>query len=160
LLTLRDEFMTMLPGAQTSALSEHAFLFEEFVAIEIDAGRWNLDLQPLASEAYVHGHCHQKAFGAMTAVEKTLRLIPGLDVHVIESSCCGMAGSFGYEIDHYDVSMKMAERTLLPAVRTMPEGALLVTDGLSCRHQIEHGTKKRAEHVASVLAAALRQVNP
>jgi len=160
LLTLRDEFLTMLPGAETSALSEHAFLFEEFVAIEIDAGRWTIDLQPLPqSTAYVHGHCHQKAFGAMPAVEKTLRSIPNLEVVVIESSCCGMAGSFGYEVDHYDVSMKMAERTLLPAVRAMPENALLVTDGLSCRHQIEHGADKRGEHVASVLAAALPQKN-
>ena len=156
LLTLRDEFKTMLPGPQSDALAERALLFEEFIASEIDAGTWTLDAQPIPhAAAYVHGHCHQKAFGAMPAVEKTLRLIPGLTVSTIESSCCGMAGTFGYETEHYDISMKMAERTLLPAVRAMPEGALLVTDGLSCRHQIEHGAHKRGEHVATVLASAL-----
>jgi len=99
----------------------------------------------------VHGHCHQKAFGAMTPVLDVLRLIPGAAPTLIESSCCGMAGSFGYEAAHHAVSMQMAELALLPAVRAAP-GALIVADGTSCRHQIADGTGREAMHVARVLA--------
>ncbi len=84
-----------------------------------------------------------------------VQLVPGLSVKVIESSCCGMAGAFGYETHHYEVSMRMAERSLLPAVRAAPNGALIVADGTSCRHQIEDGTKRSAIHVARVLESAL-----
>ncbi|MGZ8268653.1 MAG: heterodisulfide reductase-related iron-sulfur binding cluster, partial [Burkholderiales bacterium] len=106
--------------------------------------------------ALLHGHCHQKAFGAMPAVERVLKLVPGLDVRTIESSCCGMAGSFGYEAKHYDVSMRMAELSLLPAVRGSGDDALIVADGMSCRHQIREGASREALHVARVLHAALR----
>ena len=118
-------------------------------------GRLNLKLKPVAGKALLHGHCHQKAFGAMGAVERALRLVPGLEVSTIESSCCGMAGSFGYEAEHYAVSMKMAEASLLPAVRKAEPGTLLVADGTSCRHQIADATGRQAVHVACVLAAAL-----
>jgi Fe-S oxidoreductase len=153
LFTLRDEYSVLLPGAE--ALAKSALLFEEFLAQEADAGRLNLKLKPLAGEALLHGHCHQKAFGAMGAVEGTLRLIPELKVRTIESSCCGMAGSFGYETEHYDISMKMAEQALLPAVRGASKETLLIADGTSCRHQIEHGAGREALHVARVLEAAL-----
>src|SRR5688572_3360592 len=112
---------------------------------------WQLSLKPLAREALLHGHCHQKAFDAMRAVESTLGLVPGLKVRTVESSCCGMAGSFGYEAEHYDVSMKMAEASLLPAVRTASREVLIVADGTSCRAQIEHGAGRSAMHVARVL---------
>jgi Fe-S oxidoreductase len=106
-------------------------------------------------QAYLHGHCHQKALGAMPDVVAALRLVPGLSLHVIESSCCGMAGAFGYERDHYEISMKMANRSLLPAVRSAPPDALIVADGTSCRHQIADGAGRPAIHVARVLDAAL-----
>jgi FAD/FMN-containing dehydrogenase/Fe-S oxidoreductase len=152
LLTLRDEFLAMLPGESTSALAERAVLLEEFLATAAKP----LPLRPSGwRRALVHGHCHQKAFGVMGAVEKTLRQIPGLEVGVIESSCCGMAGAFGYEARHHGVSMRMAERDLLPAVRAAGPATVLVADGTSCRHQIRDGAGREAVHVARVLEAAL-----
>ncbi len=106
-------------------------------------------------KALLHGHCHQKAFGAMSAVEAALRLVPELAVETIETSCCGMAGAFGYEAEHYDASIGMAERDLLPAVRRAAASSVIVADGTSCRHQIKDGTGRDAVHVARVLAAAL-----
>src|SRR5258706_13168897 len=131
----------MLPGAK--ALAENSFVFEEFLAREAGAGRLSLNLKRTEKTALLHGHCHQKAFGVMPAVGKVLGLIPGLKVETIETSCCGMAGSFGYEAEHYDVSMKMAELSLLPKVRQASAENLVVADGTSCRHQIEHGTKRQ-----------------
>jgi Fe-S oxidoreductase len=165
LYTLRDEFKSMLPGAETDALAARAMLLEEFLAAEHQAGRLKLRLQALPQKkALLHGHCHQKAFGAMSAVEQVLRLVPELQVETVESSCCGMAGAFGYEAEHYDVSMKMAEAALLPALRRAGADTLFVADGTSCRHQIHDGLKdgerpgaaeREAVHVAQVLARAL-----
>ncbi len=167
LYTLRDEFKSMLPGAATEALAARAVLFEEFLAAEHQAGRLNLKLQPLPQKkALLHGHCHQKAFGAMSSVEQVLGLVPELKVETVESSCCGMAGAFGYEAPHYAVSMKMAEALLLPALRKAAADTLLVADGTSCRHQIHDGLRtgegsspsagqRDAVHVAQVLARAL-----
>jgi Fe-S oxidoreductase len=156
LLGLRDEFLSMAPGVESAELAMNAFLLEEFLAREHDAGRLNLRLAPLPEKkALLHGHCHQKAFDAMPAVRKTLGLVPGLEVEVIESSCCGMAGAFGYEAAHYDVSMKMAELALLPRVRKAAAGELIVADGTSCRHQIRDGSGRPAVHVARVLERAL-----
>jgi Fe-S oxidoreductase len=154
-LALRDELVALLPRAESAGLAMNSFLFEEFVAREGDAGRWHLNLKPLAREAFVHGHCHQKAFDAMRTVERTLGLVPELKVRMVESSCCGMAGSFGYEAEHYAVSMEMAEANLLPAVRAVSQDALVVADGTSCRQQIDHGAGRRALHVARVLEQAL-----
>jgi FAD/FMN-containing dehydrogenase/Fe-S oxidoreductase len=153
LYTLRDEYLVLLP--QAKALAANAFLFEEFLAREADAGRLELKLKPLEQQALLHGHCHQKAFGAMSAVERTLALVPGLKVSTIESGCCGMAGSFGYEAEHHELSLKMAELSLLPAVRRAGAETLIVADGTSCRHQIADGTERRAIHVARVLERAL-----
>jgi FAD/FMN-containing dehydrogenase/Fe-S oxidoreductase len=155
-LTLRDELAAMFPGDEAAKLGAAALLFEEFLAREADAGRLALDLNALPGvKALLHGHCHQKAFGAMPAVERALRLVPGLEVETIESSCCGMAGAFGYEARHYDVSMKMAEASLLPKVRAAGADALIVADGTSCRHQIADGAGREALHVARVLERAL-----
>jgi len=153
LYTLRDEYTVLLPG--TKALAANAFMFEEFLAREAQAGRLQLPLKPLEQDALLHGHCHQKAFGAMGAVERVLALVPGLKVSSIESSCCGMAGSFGYEAEHYEVSLKMAELSLLPTVRRAGAETLIVADGTSCRHQIADGTERRALHVARVLERSL-----
>ena len=105
--------------------------------------------------AHLHGHCHQKSFGAMGAVESVLRGVPGLDVRVIESSCCGMAGAFGYGRDTIDVSFAMAELSLFPALRKAGPDDLVVADGMSCRHQIHDGLGLQAQHVARVLDEAL-----
>jgi len=156
LLTLRDEFKAMLPGAGTDALANRALLFEEFLAREREAGRLALELKPLPEKrALVHGHCHQKAFGAMPAVQRTLALVPELRIEMIESSCCGMAGNFGYEAAHHDISMRMAEAALLPKVRSAGADTIIVADGTSCRHQIADGAAKESVHVARVLARAL-----
>jgi Fe-S oxidoreductase len=153
LFTLKDEYGALIEGAQE--LAQRAMLFEEFLAAEAEAGRLELKLKPVGSKALLHGHCHQKAYGAMGAVERALKLVPGLEVGTVESSCCGMAGSFGYEAEHYEVSMKMAEASLLPAVRRTTADALVVADGTSCRHQIAHGANRDALHVARVLELAL-----
>ncbi|HTI17008.1 MAG TPA: 4Fe-4S dicluster domain-containing protein, partial [Trinickia sp.] len=155
LLSMRDEFLNYGFGDEAKRLANASFLFEEFLVREKAMQRLSLDLKPLAhSKAYVHGHCHQKAFDAFRPVQTVLGWIPQLEVSVIESSCCGMAGSFGYEAEHYDASMAMAELSLLPAVRQAGD-ALVVADGTSCRHQIADGAKREALHVARVLAAAL-----
>ncbi|MBT6882851.1 MAG: FAD-binding protein [Rhodospirillaceae bacterium] len=157
LLSLRDEFLAMAPGAETDAMAANAFLFEEFLAREADAGRLNLTLGKLPEKrAMVHGHCHQKAFAVMGSVEKVLGMIPDLKVEVIETSCCGMAGAFGYQADNQDISMKMAEAALLPAVRDAGAETVIVADGTSCRHQIADGAGRDAVHVARVLADALK----
>jgi len=145
--SLRDEF----PVLAGDALARHSFLFEEFLASQ--PGK--LKFKEMKQEALLHGHCHQKAFDAMPAVEKVLGMVPGLKVATVQTSCCGMAGSFGYEAEHYDVSMKMAELSLLPAVRNSSGETLLVADGTSCRHQIADGSGRAAIHVARLLEQAL-----
>jgi Fe-S oxidoreductase len=138
------------------AIARQAVVLEELLAAEHRKGALALPLRDLGPrDAFLHGHCHQKALGAMPDVVAALKLVPGLAVHVIESSCCGMAGSFGYEAEHHDISMRMAERSLLPAVRAAPAGALIVADGTSCRHQIADGAARSAVHVARVLDSAL-----
>ncbi|MDX2218762.1 MAG: FAD-linked oxidase C-terminal domain-containing protein [Burkholderiales bacterium] len=158
LLTLRDEFRSLLPGTEADALAAKAMLFEEFLVSEKRAGRLDLPLQALPeTQALVHGHCHQKAFDAFSPVLEVLKWIPGLKVEAVESSCCGMAGAFGYEAEHFEVSMKMAELSLLPAVRKAGADTLIVADGTSCRHQIQDGASREAVHVAKVLARAVRK---
>jgi Fe-S oxidoreductase len=156
LLTMRDEFLAYGFGEEAKALAGAAMLFEEFIASEAKAGKLSLKLKALPqSTALLHGHCHQKAFDAVKPVQLVLALIPNLDVKLIESSCCGMAGSFGYEAKHYEVSMQMGELSLLPAVRQAGPDTLIVADGTSCRHQILDGAQREAVHVARVLEAAL-----
>ena len=153
---LRDEYLALLPNSGAGKLAENAMLFEEFLAREADAGHLDLELKPLSqTKALLHGHCHQKAFAAMSSVEKVLGLIPKLDVDTVASSCCGMAGSFGYQKETYDISLKMGEMSLLPAVRDAEEDTLIVADGTSCRHQISDGTGRNAQHVARVLEQAM-----
>ncbi|WP_322056268.1 FAD-binding and (Fe-S)-binding domain-containing protein [Paraburkholderia sp. J63] len=158
LLTLRDEWTAYGFGEAAAKLARHALLFEEFLVRERTAGRLELKLQALPeARAVVHGHCHQKAFGAFTPVQTVLGWVPGLAIAPVESSCCGMAGSFGYESEHYATSLAMAELALLPAVRAAQAAgdALVVADGTSCRHQIADGASVHALHVAQVLERAL-----
>jgi Fe-S oxidoreductase len=155
LFSFRDEALAMLPGAESKRAAAHALLFEEFIAREVKAGRFKLNLRPATTKTLLHGHCHQKAFGAMGAVEEAMRLIPDLQLEKIESSCCGMAGAFGYQAETVDVSLAMGELSLLPAARAADADTVLVADGTSCRHQIESGAQRKAVHVASLLAAHL-----
>jgi hypothetical protein len=156
LLMLRDEYHALGLGDRVAALARSALLLEEFLAREHDAKRLELALEPLNEKVLVHGHCHQKAFGAMPAMGKVLGLVPGLQVEFIESSCCGMAGSFGMEAEHYDVAMQMGELSLLPQVRAAAANTLLIANGTSCRHQIRDGAAREARHLAQILRRALR----
>ena len=154
LLTFRDEAPAL--GFQEEAGNGRFLLFEELIAAGTDERGLDLPLRPLAGKrALLHGHCHQKAFGVMPALESTLRLVPELEVETVASSCCGMAGAFGYEAAHYDTSMAMGELDLLPAVRAADRDALIVAGGTSCRHQIADGAGRDAWHVARVLEQAL-----
>ena len=161
LLTLRDEALVMGLGDDAKLVSEYSFLLEEFLANEAKAGKLDVlkaKLKPTNQPILLHGHCHQKAFGAVSPILDVLKLIPGAKPELIESSCCGMAGSFGYEASHYEVSMQMAELSLLPAIRKQTD-AIVVADGTSCRHQIKDGTQgsnqREAIHVAQLLANQL-----
>ena len=154
LLTFRDEALVL--GFEREAGNARFLIFEELVASAAGDGGLDLPLQPLhGKRALLHGHCHQKAFGVMPALESTLRLVPELEVETVASSCCGMAGAFGYEAASYETSMAMGELNLLPAVRAADEDTIIVAGGTSCRHQIAHGTDRQARHVASVLEQAL-----
>jgi FAD/FMN-containing dehydrogenase/Fe-S oxidoreductase len=154
LLTLRDEALVLGLGESAELVSAHAVLFEEFLASEHKAGKLEVlkqNLKPAEKDILLHGHCHQKAFGLMPSVLDVIKLIPKANPQLIESSCCGMAGSFGYEASHLNVSMQMAELSLLPAIRQQPD-AIVVADGTSCRHQIADGVAREAIHVAQLLS--------
>ncbi|MDH3580735.1 MAG: 4Fe-4S dicluster domain-containing protein, partial [Hyphomicrobiales bacterium] len=155
LYTLRDEFPSLLPGDATDRLAENAMGIEEFLAQEKKARRLNLKLKATKKNVLLHGHCHQKSFAAMAAVEGALKLIPDIELETVQSSCCGMAGAFGYGADTYDMSMAMGELSLLPAVREADDDTLLVADGFSCRHQIADGTGRSATHAICLIEDAL-----
>ena len=151
LMTLRDEFVALLPGAESEALAKRAFLVTEFLEAEGTLPA----LKPGATAAHIHGHCHQKAFGAFPAAVKALRRVPGMEVKPIASSCCGMAGAFGYEAKNLETSKAMAELSLLPAVRAAAPGDVIVADGTSCRHQIHDLSGREALHSIRVLDRSL-----
>ena len=154
LLTFRDEAPRLKDSGWTEDAAQRVMLFEEFIAAEMDAGDFALPLAPIAKRAFLHGHCHQKAHAVMGSVEKVLGLIPNLSVELIESSCCGMAGVFGYQAETYDVSKAMAELSLAPAVKAASPDDLIVADGTSCRHQITDFGGREALHVARLLEMA------
>jgi Fe-S oxidoreductase len=154
-LGFRDEIPALLKSSAARRLSDAVLNFEEFLLHEKKEGRLALSLAPIAKRALVHGHCHQKSFGIFGAVTEALKLVPGLAVEPIESSCCGMAGSFGYGAETIDVSLAMGELSLLPAVRAAEPEAIIVADGTSCRQQIRDGAGREALHVARVLAKSL-----
>ena len=160
LLTLRDELLSLRSDETAKSVSAHALMFEEFLVREASEGRLSLPLKPLAEKAVVHGHCHQKSFGAFKPVEQALRLIPNLKGETIESSCCGMAGAFCYGADTYHASIEVAELSRLPAVRRTDADTLVNADGTSCRHQIKDGTDRNAIHVARALAKSLSDQQP
>ena len=154
LFTLKDEALVMGFGEQAITVSKQAQLLEEFLAFEANAGNLNLTLKPASRPVLFHGHCHQKSFAAVAPAMELLKLIPNANPKLIESSCCGMAGSFGYEAEHIGVSKQMAELSLLPSIRQSPD-SWVVADGTSCRHQIHDGTQREVVHIAKILAAHL-----
>jgi Fe-S oxidoreductase len=155
-MTLRDEFTSLLPGRESRDLAGRALLLSEFLAHEAPDSPIDRALGALPVTAHVHGHCHQKSFGAFPDALVALRRVPGLTVKPIASSCCGMAGSFGYEAgERYAVSTAAGERVLLPAVRAAAADTLIVADGFSCRSQIEAGSGRSALHAAQLLATAI-----
>ena len=154
LFTLKDEALVMGLGDRAITVSKQAQLLEEFLAKEARSGKLQIQLKPASRPVLFHGHCHQKSFAAVTPALELLKLIPNAEPKLIESSCCGMAGSFGYEAEHIEVSKLMAEASLLPAIRKAPD-SWVVADGTSCRHQIADGTQRGAVHIAKILAAHL-----
>jgi len=156
ILTMRDDYRKLLPDdGRVEKLEEATRLFEEAL-LELAGDEAELPLAE-GSTVLLHGHCHQKALVGTGPTERTLALAPGTDVEVVDSGCCGMAGLFGYEKGHYEVSMKMGERRLFPAVRAAsPEERVVVAPGTSCREQIRDGTGRRALHPAEYLAGLLR----
>jgi Fe-S oxidoreductase len=151
---LRDEFFSLLPGEKSNRLASEALLFEEFLVREAAAGRIATPIATHHQKVLLHGHCHQKALDTMGAVHTALSMVNGIAVETVESSCCGMAGAFGYGVDTRAVSMAMGELSLLPAVRKASLNTIVAADGFSCRHQIRDGAGRSARHVASILNEA------
>ena len=154
LLTLRDEAPRLLPDWD-QALGRRVMLFEEYLTGALKDGSAGLALGEVGRKALLHGHCHQKAMGVLSPVRELLERIPGLEVETVESSCCGMAGAFGYQAETVELSRAMGELDLLPAVRAAGAGTLVVADGTSCRQQIADGTGREALHTARVLMMAV-----
>jgi Fe-S oxidoreductase len=160
ILTLRDEYLELVPhNLRDSAekIAKNAFQFDEWFAREIDRGK--IKKEAFSDEKRLiklHGHCHQKALSSLTPTKKSLSLPANYEVQLIPSGCCGMAGSFGYEVEHYDVSMKIGELVLFPTIRKQAEDIIIAAPGTSCRHQIKDGTGRIAKHPAEILYDALK----
>ncbi|MEZ4593885.1 MAG: FAD-linked oxidase C-terminal domain-containing protein [Chloroflexota bacterium] len=157
LSALTDDYDSLLPNDPRVALvAAHCRSFEEFIAELADNGELNLNFTDEKRHLILHGHCHQKALIGTKPAHRALTLPPNYTLEEVDSSCCGMAGSFGYEAEHYDISLKMAERRLLPAMRAAAPETILVAPGVSCRQQIKHGANRQVLHPAEVLRAALK----
>ena len=148
---------TLLPGDwRVKKVAEHCYTFEEFIAKLADEGNLNLEFKDEAQQVLLHGHCHQKALVGTGPSQRILTLPRGYSVSEVDSGCCGMAGAFGYEVEHYDISLAMGERRLMPAVREQSEDTIIAAAGTSCRQQIKYSTGRRAYHPAEILRAALK----
>jgi Fe-S oxidoreductase len=161
ILSFRDEYPDLVPEpliAAAKSLATHTFLIDEFLAREASRGRITADaFTAEPARILLHGHCHQKALASLAPTVEMLSLPRNFTVETIPSGCCGMAGSFGYEAEHFDVSMAIGELVLFPAVRAAAPDVKLAAPGTSCRHQIADGTGRRAEHPVEILHAALRR---
>jgi len=155
LLTLRDDYPALLPGdPQARTVAAACTLPEELLLEAIADGR--LTLGPVAGQRILfHGHCHQKAVTGTAATVALLRAIPGAEVAEVDAGCCGMAGSFGFEAEHYDLSLRIGELRLFPAVRAEPADTIIAASGVSCRQQIAHGTGRQARHPLEIVRSAL-----
>ncbi|CUH44771.1 FAD-binding and (Fe-S)-binding domain-containing protein [Ruegeria atlantica] len=156
LLTLRDEIPALLPGEDTKLLAKYPRMLEEFIADQAENPDFVLPLTSPTQKVLLHGHCHQKAMGVMPSIKKTLARLPDTEIEVVETSCCGMAGAFGYGVETHEVSRKMAELDLIPAVRAASEDTIVVADGTSCRHQVADLTDRQPIHIARLLERALK----
>jgi FAD/FMN-containing dehydrogenase/Fe-S oxidoreductase len=162
ILTLRDEYLDLVPDElldKAKTLASQTFYVDEFFAAEIGKGHIKSDQFTSDHRAIkLHGHCHQKVLSQLSATVHMLSLPANYRVDIIPSGCCGMAGSFGYEAEHYEVSMKIGELVLFPAVRNLSEDILIAAPGTSCRHQIKDGTGKKASHPVDIMWDALKKV--
>jgi Fe-S oxidoreductase len=163
ILSFRDEYPDLVGKdlkVEAMALAQNTFLYDEFIMREVDAGR-------ISSESFtdkslnikLHGHCHQKAIVTTEFSRKMLSLPVNYKVEVLSTGCCGMAGSFGYEKEHYDLSMRIGEQSLFPAVRSAGDDEVIAAPGFSCRQQIKDGTGKTAFHPVEILLRALKSWN-
>jgi FAD/FMN-containing dehydrogenase/Fe-S oxidoreductase len=164
ILTFRDEYVDLATDQQYAAakkLSENTFLIDEFIASEIKCGKLNKNLFTKEERLIkLHGHCQQKALSSVSHSVSMLSFPENYRVETIPSGCCGMAGSFGYEKEHYTLSMQIGELVLLPSVRQQPEGVLIAAPGTSCRHQIKDGSGRKALHPVEILYDALLKNRP
>jgi Fe-S oxidoreductase len=151
ILALADEWPDLVPGAAAKRVAGAAEMADAWLARQVRDAAISLEFAPLAQPAVFHGHCHQKALVGVKGSADALRLVPDLKVNVLDAGCCGMAGAFGYEKEHYDVSVAVANLALVPAVTANPD-ALVIATGTSCRHQIRDLTGRDARHPLEVLA--------
>jgi Fe-S oxidoreductase len=154
-LTFRDEYPELVPGDKSRRVAQHTFLLDEFLVSLQERGELELELTDLPKKVLFHAHCHQKSLVGTANSLGALRLAPGYQVEMVNSGCCGMAGSFGFEKEHYEVSMQIGEQTLFPAVRAKGDDWEIAVTGVSCRQQVGHGTGRRARHLVEVLRDAL-----
>ena len=154
LLTLRDEYPEFVPGEQARVVAEHSFLIDEFLARAKSDDRLDLTFKDVDKRVLFHGHCHQKAMVGTEHSLAALRLVPGYEVELINAGCCGMAGSFGFEKEHYGISMQIGGLALFPSIESKPDWEVAVM-GVSCRQQVEHGTGRKARHLAEILRDAV-----
>jgi Fe-S oxidoreductase len=156
-LTLRDEYPDLVRTPESRALAERVLLPEEFLAMQIEAGTWHPKWKGIRREVLLHGHCHQKSLVGTAPVLKLLRMPPEFKVTELDAGCCGMAGAFGYESEHYEISLQIGEMRLFPAIREASPDTEIVASGLSCRQQIWHATARKARHFLEVLAGVLEE---
>jgi FAD/FMN-containing dehydrogenase/Fe-S oxidoreductase len=155
ILTLREDYLDLVPGAEATAVAKQALTIEEFLYQLHRRGELDLQFTTAPKRLLLHGHCHQKALVGTAPALAVLRLPPAYEVQEIPSGCCGMAGSFGYETEHYDISMKIGSQRLFPAVKAADASVEIVADGISCRQQISHATGRHPRHVVEVLWDAI-----
>ena len=155
LLTLRDEYPQLVPGPEAQTVAQHSYLIDEFLVKLRAEGRLEMEFNDLEKKVLFHAHCHQRSLAGTAPSLDALRLPPGYQVELVNAGCCGMAGSFGYEKEHYDLSMTIGAEALFPAVNAKGPDWEVAVMGVSCRQQIEHGTGRDARHLAEVLAEAL-----
>lgn len=160
ILTLRDEYTELVPAELKHAakqIAKNTFLFEEWFGKEIDKGHIKSEqFKTNDAEVYIHGHCYQKSLSSTRYIKHSLAIVPGFKIQEIPSGCCGMAGAFGYEKEHYDVSMKIGSLVLFPTINSANSDAIIAASGTSCRHQIKDGTGRKAKHTAEILYEALQ----
>lgn len=155
ILTLRDEYPDLVPTPDARRVAARALSLEEFLCLRLDAGDWRPRFLRAPASVLLHGHCHQKSLVGSEPTLRLLKMPPGVVVEEVDSGCCGMAGAFGYEKEHYHISMQIGDMRLFPAIRRAPRDARIVASGTSCRQQILHATGRKAKHLAEVLAETM-----